>query len=493
MFIFSRNTVIKSERKEKPVLHGIDMLERDRDKIFKESDCPANDIVLEEKNALPEEQFTVVVSHDRITVTAGDDLGFVYGLLYISEHYLGVKPFWFWLDQRFERIERIDLEETSYESVTPAVRFRGWFFNDEVLMLKWKKNENGADGWKMAFETLLRCGGNMTIPGTDKMSRRNRKMAAEMGLWITHHHAEPLGAEMFVRAYPDVEPNFMEHPELFYRLWEDAVREQKDYKVVWNLCFRGQGDVPFWANDTSGQFDTPQKQGKLISDLIKKQCDIVKKYVDNPVFCTNLYGEIMELYEQGYIDLDEDIIKVRADNGFGKMVTRRRDNHCVRISSMPDERDNGAQGIYYHVSFYDLQAANHITMLPNSVSFVDRELTEVLENGGSDFWVINCSNVRPHAYYLDAVSKKWFGKSISDEEQSREFALDYYNGSDPVAMCYRKYPEAMIPYGMKMITWVNSFILRICGLLHTTFWSTEIRMRRACTGLREQGRFMIRR
>ena len=277
MFIFSRNTVIKSERKEKPVLHGIDMLERDRDKIFKESDCPANDIVLEEKNALPEEQFTVVVSHDRITVTAGDDLGFVYGLLYISEHYLGVKPFWFWLDQRFERIERIDLEETSYESVTPAVRFRGWFFNDEVLMLKWKKNENGADGWKMAFETLLRCGGNMTIPGTDKMSRRNRKMAAEMGLWITHHHAEPLGAEMFVRAYPDVEPNFMEHPELFYRLWEDAVREQKDYKVVWNLCFRGQGDVPFWANDTSGQFDTPQKQGKLISDLIKKQCDIVKK------------------------------------------------------------------------------------------------------------------------------------------------------------------------------------------------------------------------
>lgn len=447
MFIFSRNTVIKSERKEKPVLHGIDMLERDRDKIFKESDCPANDIVLEEKNALPEEQFTVVVSHDRITVTAGDDLGFVYGLLYISEHYLGVKPFWFWLDQRFERIERIDLEETSYESVTPAVRFRGWFFNDEVLMLKWKKNENGADGWKMAFETPLRCGGNMTIPGTDKMSRRNRKMAAEMGLWITHHHAEPLGAEMFVRAYPDVEPNFMEHPELFYRLWEDAVREQKDYKVVWNLCFRGQGDVPFWANDTSGQFDTPQKQGKLISDLIKKQCDIVKKYVDNPVFCTNLYGEIMELYEQGYIDLDEDIIKVRADNGFGKMVTRRRDNHCVRISSMPDERDNGAQGIYYHVSFYDLQAANHITMLPNSVSFVDRELTEVLENGGSDFWVINCSNVRPHAYYLDAVSKKWFGKSISDEEQSREFALDYYNGSDPVAMCYRKYPEAMIPYG----------------------------------------------
>ena len=34
------------------------------------------------------------------------------------------------------------------------------------------------------------------------------------------------------------------------------------------------------------------------------------------------------------------------------MVTRRRDNHCVRISSMPDPLDEGMQGIYYHVSFY---------------------------------------------------------------------------------------------------------------------------------------------
>ncbi len=67
----------------------------------------------------------------------------------------------------------------------------------------------------MAFETLLRCGGNMTIPGTDKNSRLNRQMAADMGLWITHHHAEPLGAEIFARAYPGVEANFMEKSELF--------------------------------------------------------------------------------------------------------------------------------------------------------------------------------------------------------------------------------------------------------------------------------------
>lgn len=65
------------------------------------------------------------------------------------------------------------------------------------------------------------------------------------------------------------------------------------------------------------------------------QKQIVSKHVKNPVFCTNLYGEIMELYEAGHIAISDDVIKISADNGYGKMVTRRRDNHVVRISSLP--------------------------------------------------------------------------------------------------------------------------------------------------------------
>lgn len=454
MFIFNKNTNIVAQAPAIAVLHAIQMLERDRDKVFLETGEAGGTIFLQKADSVEgqyreeaSEQYLLEVKEDRITITAGGDLGFVYGLLYISEHYLGIKPFWFWMDQQMETRERVEIPKESYAPARPKVRFRGWFFNDEVLMMKWKYNENGVDGWKMAFEALLRCGGNMAIPGTDKMSRRNRALASEMGLWITHHHAEPLGAEMFARAYPEMEPNYMEHAQLFHKLWEDAVIEQKDCKVVWNLCFRGQGDSPFWSSDTTGQFDTPEKQGKMISDLIRLQCSIVKKYVKDPVFCTNLYGEIMELYEAGHIDLDPDIIKVRADNGFGRMVTRRRDGHCARVSSMPDKADKGAQGIYYHVSFYDLQAANHITMLPNSISFVDRELSQVLENGGGDFWIINCSNVRPHVYYLDAVRKKWQGRNIDDGIQSREFAADYFGGEEKIAACYRSYPDAMIPYG----------------------------------------------
>ena len=449
MFTWNKSTRINSSIGTRPVKNAIDILCRDMDKVLKSDSKTGGEIVLQEDDTLQEEQYRIEISANKIYVFANDDLGWVYGILTLSEKYLGVKPFWFWMDQHFQQVSDIKVEEQIIYSPKPVVRFRGWFFNDEVLMLKWKYNENGIDGWKMALEALLRCGGNMAIPGTDKMSRKNRQMAADMGLWITHHHAEPLGAEMFVRAYPDEEPNYLEHPQLFHKLWEDAVLEQKDYKVVWNLCFRGQGDAPFWNSDTTGRFDTPAKRGQMISEVIRKQCDIVKKYVKNPIFCTNLYGEIMELYEQGYINLYENIIKVRADNGYGKMVTRRRGNLCMRVSSMPDRTDKSPQGIYYHVSFYDLQAANHITMLPNSVDFVNRELTQVIDNGGNDFWIINSSNVRPHVYYLDAIRKKWYGIQISDEIHSKEFADDYYNGSDKIAKCYMQYPKAMPAFGQE--------------------------------------------
>lgn len=450
MFRFHKNTritVTESMDASRPVMRFIRILERDRDKVFTESIFPQSTVALIPDQKKSPEQFQVLVSSERIEIRAGDDLGFIYGMLYISEYYLGIRPFWFFMDQEMNRRESIEIPETDYLSTPYAVRFRGWFINDEVLMMKWKYNENGVDGWEMALEALLRCGGNMVIAGTDEMSRKNRQLAADMGLWITHHHAEPLGAEMFLRAYPDVEPDYLKHEELFHQLWEDAVVEQKKYHVVWNLCFRGQGDMPFWANDKSGRFDTPQARGKLIGDVIRKQYQIVKKHVEDPVFCTNLYGEIMELYEQGYLELDPDIIKVRADNGFGKMVTRRQNNHNPRISSMPDDKEASPQGIYYHVSFYDLQAANHITMLPNSVDFVNRELSQVLENGGNDFWVINCSNIRPHVYFLDAIRKKWRGQTVSDLCHSREFAVEYFGGNEAVAQCYRDYAESMIAYG----------------------------------------------
>lgn len=447
MFIFNANTSIKYNLSTPPVLNAVKILRRDMNRVFTKSDCISNQIILQEAAELEAETWQLLVEKD-ITIKASDDLGFVYALLFLSERFLHIKPFWFWMNQKIEKIDKTEIKEGIYQSPKYAVRYRGWFFNDEVLLMKWNICGDSVEPWRMAYEALLRCGGNMAIPATDKNGIKNRRLASDMGLWITHHHAEPLGAEMFTRAYPGKNPNYTENKELFIRLWEEAVLEQKDKKVIYALGFRGQGDCPFWSHDSSGAYNTNEKRGALISDLIELQKSIIKKHVDRPVFCTNLYGEIMELYKEGHIRLSEDIIKIYADNGYGKMVTRRRDNHCARVEALPQaDEAEGQNGIYYHVSFYDLQAANHITMFPNSIGFMNQELNRVLERGAKDYWIINCSNVRPHTYFLDALRKKWMGQELSDKTHSMEFAADYFSGNPDIAWCYENYAKAVPAYG----------------------------------------------
>lgn len=445
-FILNSCTRIETDLNTKPIMNAIRILHRDMGKKFIPCDNTKNKILLLSAAGTRAESFLITVEPEQITLTAGDDLGFVFGLLYISEKFMGIQPFWFWMDQPVEKIRTIEIEPGRYESPIPIVKYRGWFLNDEVLIMKWDIGGDPIAPWEMAFEALLRCGGNIVIPGTDKNAKKYAQLASEMGLWITHHHAEPLGAEMFVRAYPDLQPNYGENAALFWKLWEEAVQKQKDYAVVWSLGFRGQGDCPFWSHDSSGQFNTPKKRGKLISELIEKQRQLVLKYVKDPVFCTNLYGEIMELYEEGHIEISEDIIKISADNGYGKMVTRRRDNHCVRISSLPKSSVSHG-GIYYHASFYDLQAANHITRLPNSIDFINSELSEVIEKNAVDYWIINSSNIRPHVYSLDAIRKKWYNEEISDEQHSRDFARTYYSDGSGISECLSDYSKAMLAYG----------------------------------------------
>lgn len=402
------------------------------------------------------ETFSVALSSDERTLTVGaaDDLGFVYGIYHISRELLGVSDFWFWNDQCFNPRAQVPVPAGyRYESSPRKVRFRGWFINDEVLINTWQVEGRADFPWIMAFEALLRLGGNMVIPGTDRNSRRYRALASSRGLYITHHHAEPLGAEMFIRAYPDLQPSYKRYPEKFESLWQKSIEEQRGMNVVWNLGFRGQGDYPFWHNDPS--YDTDEKRGALVSSLIKLQYDMVKKANPDAACCTNLYGEVMELYEKGFLSLPDDVIKIWADNGFGKMVSRRQGNHNPRVPSMPDAAVSGGKGIYYHVSFYDLQAANHITMLPNSAEFVTKELSAVLENGGSDYWIVNCSNIKPHVYFLDAVSDLWTrgvsGSSAHDaaKAHAKRYVARYYGSRhcDDIVPLFEDYASCAAPYG----------------------------------------------
>lgn len=444
----NRNSIIISDYISGPVAKATANLKRDLEKSCLVSEEKGMDIRLVMDKEQEEECFLLSVDKSRLKICANDELGFIYGVYAVSREILGIHDLWFWNDQRIDRQDGFELEEGyCFQSIPPAVRFRGWFVNDEVLLHTWSVNRRPEEPWEMVFEALLRLGGNLVIPGTDKNSVKYRKTASDMGLYITHHHAEPLGAEMFARAYPGLNPSYEENGEKFSELWEEGIEAQKDMHVIWNIGFRGQGDCPFWVDDP--RYQTPKSRGKLMSELIGIQYQMVKSKEPDAVCCTNLYGETMELYRDGYLTLPEDVIKIWADNGFGKMVTRRQENHNPRICAMPEEADRGRHGIYYHVSFYDLQAANHITMLPNSPEFVVRELEKVLAHGMTDYWLINCSNVKPHVYLLDMIAELWRNGTVNIEKYRDRYTAEYYGSqnSGPVSKRLSEYPEYALAYG----------------------------------------------
>ena len=102
------------------------------------------------------------------------------------------------------------------------------------------------------------------------------------------------------------------------------------------------------------KYTTPQSRADVIRKVIDKQYAMICEKIENPVCAVYLYGEITELYEGGYLKLPKNFIKIWSDNGYGKMVTRRQGTHNPRTPSLPKE--DGMHGLYYHITFHDLQA-----------------------------------------------------------------------------------------------------------------------------------------
>ncbi|MBQ8200446.1 MAG: glycosyl hydrolase 115 family protein [Clostridia bacterium] len=467
--MITRSTRILGIPELPPVKRAAAALQRDIKALCLPGGSTGTDIRLQQTE-LPPEAYLLSAGDD-ILLQAGDALGFVYGLYRISHDLLGVNPFWFWNDQSLRPLAGYAVPSGWTAASKPcAVRYRGWFINDEVLLHTWSLDGSKDKPWEMVFEALLRLGGNLVIPGTDRNAHIYDTLAAEYGLYITHHHAEPLGARMFLRAYPDLTPSYAEHPGLFEGLWQEAVDKQKSRPTVYNLGFRGQGDRPFWADDP--QYATPESRGALMSRLIRQQYDLVKANVPEAPCCTNLYGESMELYQQGYLDLPKDVIKIWADNGYGKMVTRRQGNHNPRIRALPRAGAAGAHGLYYHASFYDLQAASQMTMLSNPPEFICRELTEALSLGVKDYWIINCSNVKPHVYTLDLIAELWREGNVDPAAHLQAYCTRYYgsDNADLAADCFRAWYKNALPYGEREDEHAGEQFANHCARMLVSQW-----------------------
>ena len=433
-----------------PVGRAVEALQRDFEEILgsplRVADSEAENqirIVLRERTdvssakAVPaEEGFTLCTDSGAsvILITARDELGAVFGIYHVCEHFLGVDPYWFWTDFRYPRLERIAIEDGEIV-FSQSVRFRGCFINDEDCLTAWDDSITIIPAlWERIFETLLRAGYNTVIPGTSAAGDASQlDIAAQFGLWIAQHHAEPLGAEMFADAYQGRTALIPEELDRFTALYRKAVQKNRHRKTLWTLGFRGQGDRSFFADDP--RYDTPGKRGKLIGDMMCLQKKLVLEMTGRPQhFVHYLYGESMELYRDGFLSLDDDVIRVYADNGFGAMRVRRELCEGERnISSLPGSGETaGATGVYYHISFHDLHISNKLVPLVKP-ELIAENLSPFLSSERFTLILCNVSNIRPHVFEMELISKLLKAGSAGGKAESPD--------ERPASGCERRYRE----------------------------------------------------
>lgn len=417
-FILSQATRVAAQWNSVPVQHAIRRFNRDLHRALSPSNItPNNDIVICLAPNLPTEGYTIDIQDDRsMIICAADDLAAVYALLYLSQEYLGVEPFWFWNDQTFDPQPLSAVTQAHIVSTPAAVAYRGWVLDDEPMLDAWAGEEN--QGWEMAFEALLRCGGNLVLAAPGPCS----DLAADMGLWLAQNHAEPLGALPFAAVYPSLTPTWPAQSDAYRALWGEAVRRQKVHKTVWSVGFRGQNGQPFWADDASCV--TMEQRGKRLSTILTLQYDIVRTAAPHAPVCTALVGEEAALYRAGVLDLPQDIILLWPDAGCGRCLPKGQP------PALPDRGDKGEHGIVYRLGGHDRQGANNLTLWPEAITRVQQDLCECYRHGVKDLWLLGAPNLKPHLYPLDLAAALWRSTDTDPAVHRTNYLRTYYRAPD---------------------------------------------------------------
>ena len=121
-----------------------------------------------------------------------------------------------------------------------------------------------------------------------------------------------------------------------------------------------------------------------------------------------------------------------------------------REISLPVPSDASSEnGMYYHVSFYDLQAANHLTPTPVSYPFISSSLNSAYESGIRSMTMVNVSNVKPHLSAISLLADFWRNGRAEYLKSLRAYASLYFTDTPDDFISYtERYADASPAFGM---------------------------------------------
>lgn len=387
-------------------------------------------------SALHAEAFGV----ENLLIIAGSDkLGAIYGMFSLSEK-MGVSPLATWADGVIPTKDRIVLTDTDFiTSSEPAVKFRGFFINDEWPCFgNWTVSHFGgftAEMYDRVFELLLRLKGNYLWPAMwsssfalDGPGLASYELATEYGIFIGNSHHEPcLRAGEEYRKVRGPESiygdawSFIDNEQGITRFWKDSLEERGGFDSVVTVGMRGEADSTILGEKATLKDNIDLLKG-VITCQKKLLAEAESKFNKKFPKMLALYKEVEPFYygdekNPGLIDWDElkDITLMLCE-----------DNHGY-VRTLPGPRNKnhpGGFGMYYHVDYHgDPISYEWINSTP--ITLIWEQMKRAYEYGVKEIWILNVGDLKhnefPLSFFLNlAYSPEAFKDTASLKAYTRK-------------------------------------------------------------------------
>ncbi|HEX6351546.1 glycosyl hydrolase 115 family protein [Actinophytocola sp.] len=365
-----------------------------------------------------------------LVIAGSDQRGTIYGAYDVSRR-IGVSPWYWWDDVPARQAAELHVLPGRHTQGTPAVKYRGFFINDENPALgTWAPATFGqglAPGhpggfnsrfYARVFETMLRLKANYLWPAVwgrafAEDDPANHATASLYGVVMGTSHEAPMmrGIEEWNRhAVPAVrdsngnivtpghdpyggtgEWSFRRNADAIKAYWTDGVERManEDFEGVVTLGMRGNGDVGL-----------PDGDGiELMQEILASERQILADadMLDAPQVWT-LYKEVQRYWDKG-LRAPDDVTVVFTDDNWGNM--RKQPD-----LTLPPRA--GGYGMYYHFDYVG-GGRNYKWVDTINIANTWEQLNTTYSHGVDRLWVVNVGDMKneelPLQFFLDYAWK----------------------------------------------------------------------------------------
>jgi hypothetical protein len=365
-----------------------------------------------------------------LVIAGSDQRGTIYGAYDVSRE-IGVSPWYWWDDVPARHSGALYVLPGRHTQGTPAVKYRGFFINDENPALgRWAPTQFGAGlapghpggfnskFYARVFETMLRLKANYLWPAVwgrafAEDDPANHATATAYGVIMGTSHEAPMmrGIEEWNRhAVPAVrdqagnivtpghdpyggtgEWSFRRNRDAITAYWTEGVERMREqgFEGVVTLGMRGNGDVGL-----------PDGDGiELMQEIIATERRILADHgmSDVPQVWT-LYKEVQRYWDKG-LRAPDDVTVVFTDDNWGNM-------RKLPDPALPERA--GGYGMYYHFDYVG-GGRNYKWVDTINIANTWEQLDTAHRYGVDELWVVNVGDLKneelPLQFFLDYAWK----------------------------------------------------------------------------------------